>query len=353
MSPDLALQTLRHSADLGQAPSLDAHVEALREFLGGQLESVESELPQALGQSIAPLVETGVHLIRAGGKRIRPILTLLSAGCVGVSGPEVRRLACAGELVHLASLLHDDVVDNADLRRGVDTPRIIWSNTASVLGGDYALTRALEMVGSLAQREPLMEAVTTLRELVEGEVIQLQHRGTGTLTMADYQAIIDRKTASLFRWCCRAGVWLSNDTQYAAPLGEFGFSLGACFQIVDDVLDVTAAMEDSGKEPFTDLFDGKLTLPVLLALEALPQFRAPLITVFTALRANDPTAHEQAAAFIQAFVPNLHTCGALQRARAMAVASAQTAIDALYAVPPSEHRDALETIAASLAQRMR
>ena len=93
MSPDLALQTLRHSADLGQAPSLDAHVEALREFLGGQLESVESELPRALGQSIAPLVETGVHLIRAGGKRIRPILTLLSAGCVGVSGPEVRRLA--------------------------------------------------------------------------------------------------------------------------------------------------------------------------------------------------------------------------------------------------------------------
>jgi octaprenyl-diphosphate synthase len=353
MSPDLALQTLRHSADLGQAPSLDAHVEALREFLGGELERVESELPEALGESIAPLVETGVHLIRAGGKRIRPILTLLSAGCVGVTGPEVRRLACAGELVHLASLLHDDVVDNADLRRGVDTPRIIWSNAASVLGGDYALTRALEMVGSLPQREPLMEAVTTLRALVEGEVIQLQHRGTGTLTISDYQAIVDRKTASLFRWCCRAGVWLSAASHHAGPLGDFGFSLGACFQIVDDVLDVTAATEESGKEPFTDLFDGKLTLPVLLALESLPHYRAPLVTVFAALRANDSTAHEQAAAFIQSFVPELHRCGALNRARSMAVSAAHNAIDSLHEVPRSAHRDALETIAASLAQRMR
>jgi geranylgeranyl pyrophosphate synthase len=244
-------------------------------------------------------------------------------------------------------------VDNADLRRGVDTPRIIWSNAASVLGGDYALTRALEMVGALPQREPLMEAVTTLRALVEGAVIQLQHRGTGTLTIADYQAIIDRKTASLFRWCCRAGVWLSAASHHARHLGDFGFSLGACFQIVDDVLDVTAAIEESGKEPFTDLFDGKLTLPVLLALESLPHYRAPLITVFAALRANESTAHEQAAAFIQAFVPELHRCGALSQAWSMAVSAAQNAINALHEVPRSAHRDALETIAASLAQRMR
>jgi octaprenyl-diphosphate synthase len=353
MSPDLALSTLRTSASHSEPRAFDAHIEALRSFLGGQLEAVESELPEVLGGSLHELVDSSRHLLTAGGKRIRPILTLLCAGTVGLSGANVRKLACAGELVHLASLLHDDVIDNADVRRGVATPRVVWTNTTSVLSGDYALTRALDLVGGLPSPGPLMEAVTTLRLLVEGEIIQLRHRGQGTMTREDYQAVIERKTASLFSWCCRSGALLSATPDFAEPLGRFGNRLGNCFQIVDDVLDFSADQASTGKEPFTDLCDGKLTLPVLIALDQHPEFRAPLVAM---LRANTDEAGRGSAsarAFLPDFVRTLERSGALDQARALAVQAAEQAIDALHEVPASAHRDALETIARALATRMR
>jgi octaprenyl-diphosphate synthase len=346
LNPAPTVATLQNAAAMGRDNrAFEMHVDALRTFLGGDLDWVESELPSTLAGSLEPLVATGVHLLEAGGKRVRPILTLLCAGAVGVSGPAVRKLACAGELVHLATLLHDDVIDDADTRRNRPTPRVVWSNTASVLGGDYALTRALDLVAEVGNTHPLMEAVQTLRELVEGEVLQLEHRGRLTLTLDAYNDIIYRKTASLFRWCCRSGAWLG-DAEHVETLGRFGVSLGLCFQVVDDVLDVSASETDTGKAQFTDLRDGKLTLPLLLALESEPDARRLLVDAV----GNAATDPERIAAIV---LPLLARTDALARARQQALAHADDALTALASLPDGAHVVALRGIAQALANRMR
>jgi octaprenyl-diphosphate synthase len=346
LPPEPSLSALKAAARHGHSDrAFEAHVEALRSFLGGELERVEDELPQALAGSIEPLVATGVHLLQAGGKRIRPILTLLAAGSVGVWGPDVRRLACAGELVHLATLLHDDVIDDADTRRNRPTPRVVWSNTASVLGGDYALTRALDLVGRVPSTEPLMEAVQTLRELVEGEILQLKHRGQVTMTRPEYEDIIHRKTASLFRWCCRAGVWLG-DSSHVQAFGRFGTSLGLCFQVVDDVLDFTATSAQTGKDRFADLREGKLTLPLLIALQEEPEFREELAAL---LKRSDDLQASTAGVLL----PLLARTQALEQAREVALSHATAALFALDSVPDGAHAEALRAIAQALAGRMR
>jgi len=291
-------------------------------------------------------VETGTHLLSAGGKRIRPILTLLSAAAVGAGGEDARRLACAGELVHLATLLHDDVIDNADTRRGQSTPRVVWSNTASVLGGDYALTRALDLVSLVPTMAPLREAVATLRSLVEGEIVQLSYRGTVRMTVSAYQDLIELKTASLFRWCCRAGGHLGGDPSVVTALGTYGTEIGACFQIVDDILDFNANEEAFGKALLTDLADGKLTLPVLLAMESDPSLREALDALVA-----DPDARLQRIAPV--VLTALRETGALTRARERAQGHAAAAIEAVRAVDASPYRSALETIAGQLSARAR
>lgn len=344
MTPDQTIDTLLRASEQGAETRFEAWVAVLRELLGGELERVENELPDHLGESIYPLVETGRHLLKAGGKRIRPILTLLGARIVGKSGAHARALASAGELVHLSTLLHDDVIDDADVRRGSPTPRVVWSNTASVLGGDYALTRALELVGSAPRREPLDEAIVTLRLLVEGEILQLGHRGRATMTLEDYDALIDRKTASLFRWCCRAGAWLGDDEAVVESLGTYGHHLGLCFQIVDDILDFSGDANGFGKQLLTDVNDGKLTLPVLIAMDRDADLRAHVVAAAEGSNGVD----------LAELVPRaLEATGALKAARAVGLEHAEAACAALESLPDSPWRQALDSIATALAHRVR
>ena len=344
MTPDQTIDTLRRASEQGAETRFEAWVAVLRELLGGELERVEDELPTHLGESIYPLVETGRHLLAAGGKRIRPILTLLGARIVGAPGAHARALACAGELVHLSTLLHDDVIDDADVRRGSPTPRVVWSNTASVLGGDYALTRALELVGSAPRREPLDEAIVTLRLLVEGEILQLGHRGRATMTLRDYEELIDRKTASLFRWCCRAGAWLGDDESVVEALGVYGHHLGLCFQIVDDILDFNGDDDRFGKQLLTDVNDGKLTLPVLIAMDRDASLRDHVVAAAAGSNGTD----------LAELVPTvLRETGALDAARAVGLEHAEAAKSALDGIEDSPWRHALDTIATALAHRVR
>lgn len=337
MNTKLAIETLDAAAHQGEPTEFELHATALRDLLGTELESVETELPTYLEGSFSPLPETGQHLLRAGGKRIRPMLTLLAASIVGRPGAVARKLACAGELVHLATLLHDDVIDDAERRRGEPTPRVVWSNTASVLGGDYALTRALDLVSAAPTTAPLLEAVNTLRLLVEGEILQLGFRDRTDLDVDSYYQIVDRKTASLFQWCCRAGAHLGDDPNITEALGVFGHAVGRCFQIVDDVIDFAGAA-DSGKDPLADLREGKLTLPLLYALENNQTLAALLA---------EPGDHAEE---IRRVVVQ---SGALQRARDAAIEQATRATNALERVPPGRERDALSRIALALAARAR
>lgn len=348
MTPHQVLDTLDDAQGRGQDVGVEAHLGRLRTLLGDDLTRVEADLPRYLESTIYPLAETGQHLVAAGGKRIRPVLVLLGGLAAGQQGEDARKLAVAGELVHIATLLHDDVIDDAPLRRNAPTPRIVWSNTASVLGGDYALTRALDLVGSVASSAPLFEAIATLRALVEGEILQANLRANRKVSVSAYFDVADRKTASLFRWCCRAAAHLGDDSSLVDALGHFGTDLGICFQIVDDVLDFEAQSDALGKALLADIGEGKPTLPVLLAIEEDPS----LLPAFENLQ-NGGMSEDERAAGIAGFVLRLRRTSALPRARQMGFQRASDAAGALEPFAGAPAIDALTHIALTLAERVK
>jgi octaprenyl-diphosphate synthase len=343
-----AVDTLHAAATHGDAGEVDAHLLELRVLLGDELHGAERDMALALEGAATPLPEVGQHLLAAGGKRIRPMLVLLAAGASGADPVRARTLAVAGELVHLATLLHDDVVDDAPLRRGQPTPRVVWSNTASVLGGDYALTRALDLVADCGRPEPLREAIETLRLLVEGEVLQLRNRETASLRREDYYAIVERKTASLFRWCCRAGAFLGENPAAIEALGRFGHALGVCFQVIDDVLDVDADPDAFGKQSLIDLREGRVTLPLLIAAERDPELSEALL----ATRAWLDDGASRGELFAARAVDSMRRTGALEAARAIARSYATEAVESATLVPQSAYRDAMVAIAQALTARV-
>lgn len=343
-----SLAALERAAELGSSERIREDVGSLAAFLADELSEVAAALPKTLPLTVHPLAETGRHLIEAGGKRLRPMLVLLAAHLAQRRGEESIRLACSGELVHLATLLHDDVVDEGTVRRGRPAPRMVWSNTASVLGGDYALTRALDLVASVSSPKPLQEAIETLRLLVEGEMMQLQQRHTPEPTVEAYMAVAERKTASLFVWCCRAPVHLTEDRALLDAMTTFGRSLGLCFQIVDDILDLEADEATLGKQLLLDLAGGKATLPIILGMERNSALRESWLGL-AALEQAGGEASREAADFAKA----VRASGGIDAARERARAIAGEARDALLTLPHSEARAHLLTMTDGLVSRIR
>lgn len=219
----------------------------------------------AVGKS--PLIqEVSHHLISSGGKRIRPILLILAAKLCGTKdGDNHYNLAAAVELIHSATLLHDDVVDTSEVRRGKKTANAIWDNKASILVGDYLFSIAFQLMvrtGNLAVLDLLAKASSTM---ADGEVMQLENSSDVALTQEKYLEIIFGKTAVLFAAACASGALINqrSDAEIAA-LRDFGKNLGIIFQIVDDVLDYSSQEQVLGKEIGNDFFEGKVTLPIIL-----------------------------------------------------------------------------------------
>ena len=340
-----ALQVTHHPSPAPH-PALEDHLAHLRALLVEDLVGFEDALLASVDGSLAPLPDTSQHLIAAGGKRIRPLLVLLCGRAAGnLDADKLRPLALAGELVHVATLLHDDVLDDADERRHRPTPRLRWGNTASVLGGDYALTRALDCVDSVGHPAPMREAIATLRSLVEGEVLQAHLRGRLDVTHDDYMQVIERKTASLFRWCARAGAHCGPHPSMATALGHFGGALGLAFQMIDDVIDYESPEGTSGKLPLADLREGKMTLPLLLGLERDATLR-PWLEQAQGKLPTDGAARRE-------LIRRLQEVDAVGSARALARAQAEAAAAALSPLAASPYRAALEGIAYGLAERVR
>lgn len=233
------------------------------------LERVESELQGSVAHEDRFLGEVASHLVVAGGKRLRPTLTLCAAyaaqGAVPASSAAVTgSVSC--ELVHLGSLYHDDVIDEASTRRGVPSVNARWSNIVAILAGDYLLARASSLGASLgADIAGLLAA--TIGELCRGQTLELQHLFDVTRSVEAYASAIEGKTAALFATSCRIGGMVSDvDEPTLDALTSFGHHLGMCFQIVDDVLDLTASDETLGKHAGQDLLEGVYTLPVIYAL---------------------------------------------------------------------------------------
>src|SRR5512146_2814542 len=210
--------------------------------LAEELAALELELTRATEDAEETLRAAARHLVGSGGKRIRPTVTLLACGAC--SGPlrAAVPFACAAELTHSATLLHDDVIDDGPVRRGQPASRVLWGNAVSVLSGDWLLTRALEIVSAEpAHRAALAPLLATMRRLVEGEVLQLSLRGTFAASEQDYLAVVIGKTASLFGWAAAAGAWAAGvDGEVPSALVRFGEGIGIAFQLVDDALDYAA-----------------------------------------------------------------------------------------------------------------
>ncbi len=220
-------------------------------------------------QSDVPLIpHLASYLIAAGGKRIRPLLTLASTALFNGDMLRAHRLAASVEFIHTATLLHDDVVDDSDTRRGKDSANIIFGNEASVLVGDFLFSRAFQLMVADGSLEVLRILSTASAVIAEGEVLQLSVQNNLDTTMADYVNVIEGKTASLFAAACEVGpVIAEQDEETIKAMREYGMYLGTAFQIVDDVLDYNAERTKLGKTVGDDFREGKMTAPIILAIE--------------------------------------------------------------------------------------
>jgi octaprenyl-diphosphate synthase len=338
-----------HGAPREEAsPSAEPTAESARERLvrirtlhGEDLLAVERELGMAVRNGVSPATDAAVHLLEAGGKRVRPMCVILAAACFGKVNAAVRAAAVASELVHVATLLHDDVLDDGRERRNRPTSRLLWGNANSVLAGDMLLTEALERTAAAAPPAVLSHLFVTLRRLVDGEILQLAGRATLEVDEPTYFRIVSNKTASLFEWAARAGAACTGASEaHCEALGEFGARTGLAFQLVDDVLDYSGDANTAGKALLADLTEGKLTLPLIRTLAETPSLRAAV----DASRAGDAEAACRVAEAVRA-------SGACQAVRALAREESLRALDPLTTLPPSTARDLLGAIARELSAR--
>lgn len=314
----------------------------VRDLFAEDIAEVDRELSRLVRDGVSPATESAAHLLDAGGKRVRPMTVILSAACFGTPPPMARHIALVAELVHLATLLHDDVIDDGQERRGNVTSRRVWGNAVSVLAGDLLLTHALQRTASSAPQSVLTDLFVTLRRLVDGEVMQLRGRSKLDLSEEVYFRIVRGKTASLFEWAARSGAACAGAPQDSQDaLGHFGAHVGLAFQLVDDVLDYSGEPRTAGKALLSDLTEGKVTLPLIRAFTA----GATLSDDLDAVRAGDDMAATRVAEAVR-------SSGACDGVRALARDETEQAVRALDSLPPTPARALLAAIATELAQRV-
>ena len=241
----------------------------LKNLLGDKLQKVENLIQEKLRSEVNLIEKMSNHHLRSGGKRLRALLTLESAKLTGYKEDkrDINLAACV-ELIHSATLLHDDVIDESELRRGVKTTNSVWGNQSSILVGDYLLSRCFEMMVEDGDLEVLKLLSSTSSKIAQGEVLQLQHKGEADLLEETYIDIINLKTASLFSAATKTGACLSGSNEKEKKaLESYGRNLGLAFQIADDALDFYAKEKLFGKEIGKDFFEGKVTLPMIIIFQ--------------------------------------------------------------------------------------
>ncbi len=239
----------------------------IRNLLKDDLEQTDLLLQSRLSSNVALINQMSSYIIGAGGKRLRPLLLLLCARATNYQGEHHRLMAVVIELIHTATLLHDDIVDESETRRGKETANEVWGNAASVLVGDFLYSRSFEMMVEPGSMEIMRILSKATNEIAQGEVLQLLNCQNSDLTQDEYYQVIERKTAVLFQAATQIGGILSKvETEQELALKNYGLHLGNAFQIIDDVLDYESNSETMGKEVGDDLSEGKTTLPMIYAL---------------------------------------------------------------------------------------
>lgn len=308
-----------------------------------ELKEVEKELANIF-QSEATLIPTiGAYIINSGGKRLRPLFLLLSADLAGYKGYKRVILAAVIEALHTASLLHDDVVDEAEIRRGKKSANRIWGNQVVVLLGDYLYAKALHL--SVAQESlPIMEALSrATSQMAEGEILQLMKAGDPSITFEEYIKIITGKTAGLITAACRiAGLLANLPQEKTQALTDFGHNLGIAFQMIDDILDYVAEEKDLGKKLGKDLMEGKITLPLIELLKEAKE-KDEIVEII-----KGETFSEENLSKILYYLKKYNS---ISSSMEIAQGFIQKAKDAIMIFPPSPQRQTLFNISDYILQR--
>ena len=310
---------------------------AVRALAAADMQRVDTLIRHRLSSDVVLINQIADHIIASGGKRLRPMLHVLSAAAAGYRGDQHIKLAAVIEFIHTSTLLHDDVVDESDLRRGRKTANALWGNAASVLVGDFLYSRSFQLMVELDDMRIMRILADTTNTIAEGEVLQLLNIGNADVDEAAYLAVIERKTAVLFAAATELGGILGGlpDDQVAA-LRRYGMELGYAFQIADDLLDYVSDADTLGKNIGDDLAEGKPTLPLIYALKNASPEQAQSLRHAIEHGGLDS---------LDRIIAAIRDSGALERTHERAVMHADAARQALDHLPPSAYRDALSTLA--------
>jgi octaprenyl-diphosphate synthase len=312
-------------------------IDSIKQLVATDLQEVDQVIRRHLASDVVLVNQVAEHIIGGGGKRLRPLVVVVAARACGYQGMRHAEAAAVIELIHTATLLHDDVVDASSLRRGQDTANAVWGNQASVLVGDYLYSRAFEMMVELGKM-PIMDIMASAtNKIAEGEVLQLMNAHDPETTEQRYFDVIYRKTAKLFEAGCGVAAILSDaEPALREQLLAYGRHLGTAFQLIDDVLDYRSNKEELGKNLGDDLAEGKPTLPLIYALQNGSTEQQALIR-----SAIENGALEQ----LDAITTAIESTGGLEYTSRRARQEADSAIAALNHLPDSPHKRALHELA--------
>ncbi|MEZ4316848.1 MAG: polyprenyl synthetase family protein [Myxococcota bacterium] len=315
---------------------IDGPADALA-LVAEDLAAAELELRELVVSDVAEIPAIAGYLADAGGKRLRPALTALARITLGIDRL-LPRLMCTGELLHLGSLLHDDVVDDGLTRRGRPTAHRLHGAPVTVLTGDFCLARAMLLAAEEGGHRAVTELGRAVTRMAEGEVLQLRRAHDLATDVEGYLDVVDRKSAALIAWCAAAPAWMIGDDEAGEALATFGRGVGRAFQLTDDVLDFR---QNTGKTLGADLRERKVTLPLIHAMERDPALRAELQA--------GPPAEER----LPALVDRVRSSGALDSTLAVARGFVDEALQALLVLPEGVGRDALAVLGTYLVERSR
>jgi octaprenyl-diphosphate synthase len=307
--------------------------------------SVNQLIQKQVSSDVSLINQLGFYIVNSGGKRLRPLLTVLAARALGIDSQQHHTLAAIIEFIHTATLLHDDVVDESTMRRGRETANEVFGNQASVLVGDFLYTRSFQMMVSLERMRVMQILSDATNVIAEGEVLQLMNCNDPDISEKSYMQVIYSKTARLFEAATLLAAVLTDQPQkIELAMQDYGKYLGTAFQLVDDIMDYVADTEDMGKNVGDDLAEGKPTLPLLYAMWHGNKNQTQMI--------REAIVESNGMENLQAILGAMQSTGALVYTKQQAIKASQQAIDALDPLPESQYKQALIDLAGISVERV-
>ncbi len=312
-------------------------VDSIKALVADDMKAVDVVIQQRLASDVVLVNQLSHYIVNSGGKRLRPLLSLMSSRAYGYEGEHHHTLAAIIEFIHTATLLHDDVVDESELRRGRETANALFGNAASVLVGDFLYSRAFEMMVDVGSMKIMQILAETTNVIAEGEVMQLMNCHDADTTEQRYLDVIHAKTAKLFEAATRLGAVLcQRPEEEEVAMASYGMHLGTAFQLIDDVLDYSSNSEEMGKNVGDDLAEGKPTLPLIYAMRNGTPEQSAIVR---------KAIEEGGLQYLDEVMEAIRQTGAIEYTEKTAKNEAELAISQLSHLPESDYRQALEDLA--------